>query len=112
MRGRQACVTWRMGEVVHRTFQHPGSGWVPEHFKEEERLAWRDIVSSIAPLQFMEEVDIYFLELAACTLASFRTYAPYVDELTRARHSSVLHDMLEHALVPERAIKELLRVSS
>ncbi len=101
-----------MGEVVHRCFRQPGAGRVPEHFRQEERLAWRDIVSTIAPLQFMEDVDLYFLELAACTLASFRIYAPHVDELTRARHSSVLHDILEQALVPERAIKELLRVSA
>jgi hypothetical protein len=81
----------------------------PDHFKPEECQAWDDIVASMAPLHAMEEVDRWFLELAATELATFRIYGPYVDDLTRARHASVLHDILEHALVPEPAIKNLLR---
>lgn len=83
----------------------------PEHFKPEECKAWHDIVASMAPLHAMEEVDRWFLELAAAELATFRMYGPHVDDLTRARHAGILRDILEHALVPQQAIKELLRVT-
>ena len=81
----------------------------PEHFKPEECRAWSDIVASMAPIHVLEEVDVWFLELAAVTLASFRVYGPHVDDLTRARHVAVLREILEEALVPQRAIKDLLR---
>lgn len=81
----------------------------PQHFKPEECRAWSDIVASMAPIHVMEEVDEWFLELAAVTLASFRLYGPHLDDLTRARHGAVLGEILEGALVPERAIKGLLQ---
>jgi hypothetical protein len=99
-----------MGRIIPFSVSRPGFGEAPEHFKPAERQAWDDIVSTMAPLHFLEEVDMYFLELAACTLASFRIYAAHLDELARARHSSVLRDILEEALVPERAIRDLLRL--
>lgn len=82
----------------------------PEHFRPDERRAWEDIVATMAPLHFMEEVDRYILECAAATLASFRSYAGHFDELTRARHAKILSEILEEALVPARAIPDLVRL--
>ena len=83
---------------------------VPEHFRPEERQAWEDLVGTMAPLHFLEEVDRYVLECAAATLASFRAYAPHLDEVTRARHAKVLSEILEEALIPARAIPDLVRL--
>jgi hypothetical protein len=101
-----------MGKVI--PFTSPTGGALhlprpPDHFKPEECQAGDDIVTSMAPLHAMEEVDHWFLELAATELATFRIDGPHVDDLTRARQASVLRDVVEHALVPERAIKDLLR---
>ena len=87
-----------------------GPGDVPEHFRPEERQAWEDIVGTMAPLHFMDEVDMYVLECAAATLASFRSYSPYLDEVTRARHAKVLSEILEEALVPTSAIPGLVKL--
>ena len=46
-----------------------GPGYVPEHFRPEERQAWEDIVGTMAPLHFMDEVDMYVLECAAAPLS-------------------------------------------
>jgi aminoglycoside phosphotransferase (APT) family kinase protein len=81
---------------------------VPEHFRPEERRAWDDIVATMAPLHLIDEVDRYVLECAAATLASFRSYAAHLDEVTRARHAKVLGEILEETLVPARAIPGLL----
>ncbi len=83
---------------------------VPEHFRPEERQAWQDIVAAMAPLHFMDEVDRYVLECAAATLASFRSYAPHLDEVTRARQAKMLCEILEEALVPASAIPDLVRL--
>ena len=81
----------------------------PEHFKPKECEAWNDIVTAIAPyLHLMEDLDWYYLELAASSLASFRTYAHQMDDLTRAREAKVLYEILELALVPERTIPALI----
>jgi hypothetical protein len=85
-------------------------GDVPEHFRPEERQAWEDIVGTMAPLHFMDEVDMYVLECAAATLASFRSYSPHLDEVTRARHAKVLSEILEEALVPTSAIPGLVKL--
>ena len=85
-----------------------GVGPAPDHFRPDERLAWDDIVCSLAPLH-LTEVDVWFLELAAMTLASFRNYAHLLDDITRARQESVLRDVLEEALVPASAMSGLLR---
>jgi hypothetical protein len=82
---------------------------VPEHFRPEERQAWDDIVATMAPLHFIDEVDRYVLECAAATLANFRSYAPYLDEVTRARHAKVLSEILEEALVRSSAIPGLVK---
>lgn len=87
-----------------------GPGYVPEHFRPEERQAWEDIVGTMAPLHFMDEVDMYVLECAAATLASFRSYSPHFDEFTRARHAKVLSEILEQALVPTSAIPGLVKL--
>jgi phage terminase small subunit len=111
-RKRGPVLTSCMGKVVPFTplaGSAPRLPRPPDHFKPEECQAWGDIVGSMAPLHAMEEADRWFLELAATELATFRMYAAYVDDLTRARQASVLHDILEHALVPEQAIKHLLR---
>ena len=86
-------------------------GWAhaPEHFRPEERQAWDDIVSTMAPLHLMEEVDRFILECAAATLASFRTYSVHLDEVTRARQANMLCEVLEAALVPTHAIRDLVR---
>lgn len=97
------------GDNVVR-FAREGLGAPPDHFRPEECQAWNDIVSAMAPLHFMDEADRYVLECAAATLASFRTYAPRLDEVTRARHAKVLYEILEEALVPGRAIPGLLRL--
>jgi phage terminase small subunit len=83
---------------------------VPEHFRPEERQAWDDIVATMAPLHLMDEVDRYVLECAAATLASFRSYAPYLDDVARARHAKVLGEILEEALVPISAIPGLVKL--
>lgn len=83
---------------------------VPQHFRPEERQAWDDIVATMAPLHFMDEVDTYVLECAAATLASFRSYAPFLDQVTRARHAKVLGEILEEALVPTSAIPGLVKL--
>ena len=90
--------------------RNTGSGHVPEHFRPEERQAWDDIVGTMAPLHFMDEVDMYVLECAAVTLASFRSYSPHLDEVTRARHARVLREILEEALVPTSAIPGLVKL--
>ena len=84
-----------------------GAGPAPDHFRPDEQLAWDDIVRSLAPLH-LTEVDVWYLELSAMTLASFRTYAHLLDDITRARQEAVLRDVLEEALVPESAMSGLL----
>lgn len=64
----------------------------------------------MAPLHFLEEVDRYIVECAAATLASYRTYAPRLDELARARHAAVLCEIPEEAYVPPSAIRDLVRL--
>jgi len=83
------------------------SAAAPEHFRPEERQAWDDIVGAMAPLHFMDEVDRYVVECAAATLASFRSYAPHLDDVTRAQHAKLLAEILEEALVPPCAIARL-----
>jgi len=53
---------------------------------------------------------MYVLECAAATLASFRSYSPHLDEVTRARHAKVLSEILEEALVPTSAIPGLVKL--
>ena len=96
--------------VIRFMRDNAGRARVPEHFRVEERQAWDDIVGAMAPLHFMDEVDTYVLECAAATLASFRSYAPHLDELTRARHARLLCSILEEALVPAHAIPGLVRL--
>jgi hypothetical protein len=55
---------------------------------------------------------VWFLELAAMTLASFRNYAHILDDITRAQHESVFRDVLEAALVPASAMAGLPRRTS
>ena len=88
-----------------------GAGPAPDHFRPDEQLAWDDIVRSLAPLH-LTEVDVWYLELSAMTLASFRTYAHLLDDITRARYESVLRDVLEGAFVPPSAMAGLLRQAS
>jgi len=95
---------------VARFGRNTASGDVPEHFRPEERKAWEDIVGAMAPLHFMDEVDMYVLECAAATLASFRSYSPHLDEVTRARHAKLLSEILEEALVPTFAIPGLVKL--
>jgi hypothetical protein len=93
-----------------RRVERPGPP-APDHFRPEERLAWDAIVRSLAPLH-LTEVDVWFLELAAMTLASFRNYAHILDDITRAQHESVFRDVLEAALVPASAMAGLPRRTS
>jgi phage terminase small subunit len=99
-----------MDNVVRYARSERGPFDAPEHFRPEERRAWQDIVATMAPLHVLEEADRYILECAAATLASFRSYAGHLDEVTRARHAKVLCEILEEALVPVRAIPALVRL--